>query len=403
MKQIVLTVGIALIAFGGFAQKKNVTNAVMAYNDHNKEKASQDIEGAIKDIVEAKNYIDLAESHEDTKGAAKTLAYKGMIYFDFALLAGMAPDNAAFEGVDVEKMAEDGMEALKQSKKVDKRGTYSDKVDGYADKYRVMLSGVGSTAYGEEKYEEAMAGLLGAAQFGEILGVTDSSFLYFGAAAAFNAQEWKVAQEAFEKCVDINYNTGSSAYYVSQSLQKQGKVEEAEKSLKAMMEKYPKNKDIMIEMINLYIDTDRKAEAEKVLTSAIDLDPNNTALIYTSGTIYENMGRFEDAEAAYKKTLEIESDNVDAQFALGGLYFNKGADMNNEANKLPFGDANYDGMIAESKTYFEKALPFLEKAAEKEPNDVVILESLKSVYGKLQMTDKFLETKKKIEAIKASK
>lgn len=400
MKQVVLTVGMALIAFGGFSQKKNVVNAVLAYKNHGKDKASQDIESAAAAIIEAKEFIDLADVHEDTKGQAKTLAYKGMIYLDYAMFTAIAPENPTFKDADVEKIAEDGMAALKKVKDVDKKGLYEDKVGNYANAYRSQLSEFGRVAYSDKKYEDAMAGLLGAAEFGDIIGITDSSFYYYGGAAAFNAEKWEEAQAAFEKCVEIDYNAGSSAYYVSQSLQKQGKVDEAEASLKAMMVKYPDNKDIMIEMINLYIDTDRKEEAEKVLTSAIALDPNNTTLIYTSGTIYENLGRFEDAEAAYKKTIEIDASNTNAQFALGGLYFNKGADVNNEANKLPFGDANYDPMIAESKEYFQKALPFLEQAAVLEKDDVVILESLKAVYGKLQMTDKFLETKKRIAEIK---
>lgn len=403
MKQLVLTVGIALVGIGAFAQKKNVTNAVMAYKDYAEDKGKQKMEEAGNNLTEAKKYIDLAQSHEDTKDDAKTLAYRGMIYLDYALMAPQLPNNPAFADADAEKMAEEGMNSLKKSKEVDSRGTYAGKVDDYANQYRVLLSQMGSAAYGEQKYMEAMAGLLGAAEFGEVLGIVDSSFYYFGGAAAFNAEKWEVAEEAFAKCVDIQYNVGSSAFYFSQSLQKQDKTDEAEAALKDMMAKYPENKDIMIELINLYIDTDRKPEAEKVLTAAIDLDPNNTALIYTSGTIYENMGRFEDAEAAYTKTLEIEPANVDAQFALGGLYFNKGADVYNEANKLPFGDAKYDPMIEESKQYFEKALPYLESAAKEQPDDVIILESLKAVYGKLGQTDKFKETKARIDEINAGK
>ena len=112
------------------------------------------------------------------------------------------------------------------------------------------------------------------------------------------------------------------------------------------------------------------------------------------------MGKTEEAEKAYAKTLELDPNHVNAKFSMGGLFFNKGADKNNEANKLPFGDPNYDKYVAESKEFFQKALPFLESAAESEPKDVVILESLKQVYGKLGMTDEFKATKAKIDALK---
>lgn len=396
MKKIVLLAAIGAASIG-FTQKGNITNAAMAYKDYQENQAS-DPEKAAKDIIDAKKYIDEAAVHEDTKDDPRCLMYQGQIYIDYSIFS-QASDNPGFEGADVEKIAEDGFKALKKSKEVDVKGRYHDKVDSYAGTYRVMLSNMGSAAYGEQKYMEAMGGLLGAAQFGDVMGILDTNFYYYGGAAAFNAEQYDVAAEAFGKCVDVGFQLASSSYYYSQSLQKQGKVEEAEKMLTGLVAKFPKNKDVLIELTNLYIDTDRKADAEKVLAAAIELDPNNTALIYTSGTIYENMGRFEDAEKAYNKLLTIKADDMDAKFALGGLYFNKGADLYNEANALPFGDPQIDIKSAQSKEFFQKALPFLEEAAVASPNDKIVLESLKAVYGKLGMTEKFMEIKKQISEL----
>lgn len=400
MKQLFLTIGIGLITAAGFAQKGNVTNAAMAYKDFKENQADGNTDAAIKDIMEAKKYIDLAINHPDTKETPKALMYQGKIYIELSSYAAGYKDNPAFEGLNVEETAENGFNALVHSKEVDTKERYVDDVNGYAGTYRALFSNLGISSYDEGKYEVAMGALLGAAQFAEIMGDTDSLMYFYGALSGFNVEQWEIAEEGFAKCLDIGYNAGSAAYYYSQACQKRGDVAKAEEGLKKYQAKYPDNKDILIELINLYIDTDRNEEAEKALGAAIELDPNNTALIYTSGNIYETMGRVDDAEKAYLKTIEIDQDNVNAKFSLGGLYFNKGADINNEANKLPFGDPNYEKMVQESKDYFGKALPYLEQAAAAEPKDVVILESLKAVYGKLGMTDKFKETKAKIAELK---
>lgn len=400
MKQLVLTVGIALVATLAVAQKGKVIDAAMAYKDFRESAADQNMEQATKDIMDAKKYIDLACDHPDTKDEAKTLMYKGKIYIEASAMVAAADDKTPFGDMDAEESAEEGFNALIRSKEVDEKERYVDDVDAYANQYRVAFSNMGITAYGEEKYDVAMGALLGAAKFGEILGVTDSNMYFYGGLAAYSEKEYEAAENAFTKCVEINFNTGESIGYLARSLKEQGKTEKAEKALKTAASMYPNNLDVLIQLTNYYIDSDNNAEAEKVLSEAIKLDPENTALVYTSGTIYETMGRFEDAEAAYKKTLTIEPDNTNAKFAIGGLYFNKGADLYNEANTLPFGDPNYEKMRAESTALFEQALPYLEEASAAEPKDVVILESLKAVYGKLSMTDKFLETKKKIEALK---
>jgi Flp pilus assembly protein TadD len=189
--------------------------------------------------------------------------------------------------------------------------------------------------------------------------------------------------------------------YLAKSMKETGKTTEAEARLKEVVSKYPNDLDVLIQLTNFYIDNNRNEDAGSAISAALKLDPNNIALVYNSGIIYETMGKMDVAEAAYLKSLELKPDYTDALYSLGVFYFNRGADANNIANDLPYGDPAYDKTIAESKEFWAKALPYLEKAALAEPNDLIILESLKQVYGKLSMTEKFKETKEKIAAVKA--
>ena len=401
MKQIVFTLSLAFIAATGFSQKSNVTNAALAYKSYEGSLQSQDQEQAVKDIIEAKEYIDKAAAHADTKDDAKCLMYLGKINIGVAF--GFAMDSTAFTGLDVEKTMNEGFTALKRSKEVDTKGRYVDDVDGYANYWRVLLANQGITAYGEQKYEMAMAGLLGAAKYGEVIGLEDSMYYFYGGQAALMEKEYEAAEVAFKECVRLNYVTGESVSFLASAMKEQGKVEEAEKEMAKAVALYPDNLDLLIRGINFYLDQEKIEEAANALNAAIKLAPDNTALLYSSGGIYESMGRMDDAETAYNKTLEIDPAYTDAKFSLGVLYFNKGADANNEANTFDFNDPQYDAKynakIEESKGHFAKSVEYLENASAEKPEDIQILEALKSAYGKAGLVDKFKETKAKIAAL----
>jgi len=396
MKQLVYTIGLVLITGVSFAQKKNVQNASIYYKDARDAMQNQKMEQAVNDYKDAKGYIDGASEHPETQNDPKMYMYKGKIYLEMGALVAMDSTNEALAGLDGQQMAEDGMAALKKSKEVDTKERYVDDVNAYCLMYRAQASAMGIIAYEKGEYEMAMGGLLGAAEFGDIAGVKDSNFYFYGGSAALQIEKWELAADAFQSCVDLGFNLGASAGYLSTALSKQGKTEEAEKVLQDAVKKAPENLDILIAMINFYIDTDRSADAEKALKAAIVLDPDNTALVYTSGNIYEQMDKIEEAKAAYNRTLELDPNHTNAKFSMGGIYFNKGADLYNEGNKLPPSDPKATQMIEESKELFKKALPYLEDAAEAEPKDVVILESLKAVYGKLGMVEEFKATKARI-------
>lgn len=399
MKQLVYTIGLVLLTSVSFAQKKNVQSASKYLNDAREAMRDQDMEQAAKDFVGAKDYIDQASSHEDTQNDPKMFMYRGQIYLEMAAFVAADSTNEAFAELDAEKMAEVGMNSLKKSKEVDDRERYHGDVNDYCNQYRVMAQNMGVAAYDNAEYAKATEALIGAGEFGKIMGVKDSMLYYFGGLAAIQSQNWEMAEKAFQNCVDWQYKTAESVGFLATALNEQGKTAEAEALLKKAVADYPKNVDILIQQINFFIDTDRSEEANGALQKAIDLDPENTALVYTSGNIYEQMGQFEDAEKAYSRTLELDPDHTNAKFSMGGLYFNKGADLYNEGNKLPPSDPKSTQMIEESKAMFNKALPFLEAAAEAEPEDVIILQSLKAVYGKLGMVDKFKETKARIAEI----
>lgn len=394
MKKIFLIVAIAFCATVSFSQKKNVTTAAVTYQGAQKLRA--ELANYTKELLEAKEYIDLAIAHQDTKADPKAWMYKGKIYMELGMAIAMS--NAAdFPGMNAESLMEEGFKALVHSKEIDTKESYTDQVNEYAQMYRGQMSAAGIEAYTAKNFEMAMGGLVSAAEFGNLIGIQDSNFYFFGGLAALEVKNYEVAEEAFAHCVDWKFNLGESVGYLATSMKENGKEAEAEAMLKKAVEENPNNIDVLIHATNFYIDKKDFPQAVSTIESAIKLDPSNKVLHYNAGVLYESMDKFDEAEAAYLKTLSIDPAYTDAKYSLGVFYFNRGADLNNEANDLEFGDPKYDVMIAQSKEIWAKnCLPYLEDAAKDAPDDVIILEALKTVYGKLSMTDKFMETKKRI-------
>jgi tetratricopeptide (TPR) repeat protein len=307
--------------------------------------------------------------------------------------------NETLKGLDVEQITEDGFEAFKKSKENDTKGRYEDDVDGYCRQKKAMLYNAGIQMFQAEKYEEAAAGFIGSTMFSEVLGVTDSAAYFNGGLAAYNAEKWEVAEEAFTKCSEIGYRLPSSISYLTEAYKNQEKFEAGEAKFAELLKMHPGDKDIMVGLINLYLPQGKKDEAEKVLTDAIAIDPENKELHYVVGTVYEGQERYDDAEKAYKKVLELDPNYTDALLGLGAVYFNKSADFNNTINELQPGDPKEDEYKNGMSENFKNSLPYLEKADELNPNNKEILNSLKQAYYKLGMTDKFKETKAKIDAL----
>jgi hypothetical protein len=59
----------------------------------------------------------------------------------------------------------------------------------------------------------------------------------------------------------------------------------------------------------------------------------------------------------------------------------------------------YTAAIDEANTVYAKALPYMEKALELKPDDVYAMRSLKELYYRLKMTDKYNDLKAKLDII----
>lgn len=175
-------------------------------------------------------------------------------------------------------------------------------------------------------------------------------------------------------------------------------------------EKFPDNKDIIQEEINIYLEAKEYDKALGNLDKAIKLDPTNKQLLYARGIILDNQqatlrtedktdeanAAYDRAEADYKRVVELDPEGFDGNYSIGALYYNRGAEMLNEANNI-MDDTKYKAAKIEAETQLKSALPFLEKAHTIDPNDAQTMSSLKIIYARTNQMDKFDEMKEKLE------
>ena len=140
--------------------------------------------------------------------------------------------------------------------------------------------------------------------------------------------------------------------------------------------------------IDIFLARKKISELKDKLNKAIDLAPDNELLHAVLGQVYEKSGDLVNSEKEYLKALEIKPDYEIINFKLGAFYFNLAAEFNKKLNELPPKETvkskDYNEKIIDN---FKKAIPFLEKAFESNP-DKAYKQRIFQAYSRLGETEK---------------
>lgn len=239
---------------------------------------------------------------------------------------------------------------------------------------------------------------------------------YLVAACAVNAQMLNEAYPYLEELRKVNYPEsfiyeGLYKYYAPMDDLK------AEQILAEGRQKFPNETSLLFTEINHFLKKGKLNELVDKLKLAIEKEPNNVSVYSTLGSVYDNLCQKEweannlakgdeyytNAEKYYNDALKIAPDDFTSLYSLGALYYNRAALLSKEANKLNAdyskeGTKKYNEKKAEMGLYFDKALPYFEKAEKIDPKDVNTLQALKEIYAKKSMFDKSNEYKAKLES-----
>ena len=380
MKKIALLLALNFVAVLAFAQGKNVRKAERAVED-----------GELK---EAKSYIDEAIEHEKTRDDGKTWYTKGRVYKAIAF-----SDDPAFQDLD-DNPFQEAVQAFNKAQELEKENSSYHLFSGQAlqEMWSLKLN-EGAELYQEGNYEQAIE----AFNKTKVVFPEDTTGYLYAGVAAMQGGMYDVATNNYYKLLnELDYH--HLDVYTSLLWIERNQNEDLEKALELVREgreRYPDNRDLMKEEINLLITLEKSDEARDKLEEAIEAEPDNPSLHYSLAYLYDETGQSEKAVEAYKKAIELNPDYFEANFNLAVYYFNKGVEILKEANNMDLETYQKKGkeIVKEADKFIEQAIPYLEKAHEIQPEDLTVIETLETAYAELNMEDKAEEFRKKLEEL----
>ncbi len=373
----------------------------------------------VASLMKAKEAIDLATNHEDTKDKPKTWVYRARIYyalFKNALeqeekkLAATVSDKSerltkAYGSVSTVDYEEAG-KAMEKAVNMDKDKLYQ---QDYAMVGMQMMGDINNLAVGKYnagKYLEAAEYFEASYQTTKMMGKKDTATLTNALVCAQKAKDAPKIKEYNEKI--IAEKVASPYNYVSLYDCKQILKDSAGAmvTLKEGRTLFPADGDLMNREIEYYLQKGKDVEALANLDKAIEKSPNSAILWLVRGNIYDKQANPKDAagkekdkpknfeelmgkaELNYKKTTELDPKNSDAFYNLGALYNNWGGVALKRCDDLIKQATKMKECEAQANEKFNKAIPALEKALEMHPGDKSIMIPLRKLYLMVNQPEK---------------
>jgi tetratricopeptide (TPR) repeat protein len=242
------------------------------------------------------------------------------------------------------------------------------------------LSQEAATAYTLEKYENALRYFETSLQCTghPAIGVIDTVTLYNVAFLSTLLKDDEKAITYFKQLIELDYEAeGNVNASYAALLQAKGDSLQANDVLAKAFLKYPKNQQILVQLINAGSDM---TTIFGYLKQAQENEPNNASLYDKEGNIYdEQLNDKEKAMTCYLKAIEVNPDYFPAHYHIGVLHYNKAISIQDAASKEP-DDAKYAVMLKELDAELKAALPSFVRAYELYPEEMSTVQFLKNIY-----------------------
>lgn len=354
------------------------------------DKATKEMNNAKIMLEKAKTAIDLATNHDETKNDAKTWHYYGVIYLKIASY----PEFNEIDPDALEKCAD----AFKKVGELDQTYFTQNQFEimSYINSITTNYFNKGGQAYEAGEYVKAIECYRKAYETMAIAGQKDNEALVVAAQIAVMAKEYNMAVELCTLLLNDSYESPQVYQYLAIA---HGGLENNDAMIQYLQEgrnKFPEDESLINEQINAYLKLKREAEIIDQIKDMADKNKENSVYCFILGTIYGNseseLYNIDSAMVYYNRTIEINPNDENAYINIGSMFIDKSAALYNAANELDINLVKeYDAMVAEAKSYDEKALPYVEQAYKLVPNDEAIKQALRTLYVRLKMMDKAKE------------
>jgi tetratricopeptide (TPR) repeat protein len=422
MKKL-LIIMIAAMPILAQAQSAKVVTAFRNLDDYKRSKDPAS-------LVKAKEAIDLAINHEDTKNEAKTWAYRGQIYMTMYETSLKAETDKLTDITDPNKRTIAGyqntptndLDAAQESYRkvldLDKKAVYTAEAKNTLSRCAVHYQNKGIALYNAKSYGEAINIFENAYNVNTALGMVDTTNIVNVAVCAERSKSYDKAKTFYQKLIELKQGGGSTYSSLANIYLTAGDTAGSIDIIKRGRTAYPNDVNLLITETNYFLRNDKKEQAINNLKLAIQAKPTDANLYLVLGNVYDNLANPKDAankdlpkpanydellgnaESYYKKAIEIKSDYFDALYNLGALYNNHGVTISKAADSIK-DMAKYNAENKRATDEYNKALPYLEKAHAMNATDRPTMYALKQIYARLNMPDKVKEMNDQLNAGKS--
>lgn len=413
MRRILVLISIVFACNSVFAQAGTSKSTNFNALEKKIAKSNADIENPKKVIKDA-TWISRAELMTDVYNAHILNAYLDMTLDNFNLIVGKPNEqtNIDVDGVSTDKFVMDRVDfffvegklnywvvtkplienplevslaCLNKAIEIDASGKKTKKITENLATLKRLFVDEGLNCYKGKNYAAACKNFKNSIEISLMPQVKslDTAIFYYAALSAQLAGSYAEAVELYNKSLEYNYSEEGVAYYnIYDAYKQMGKEDEGIKYLEVGLVKFPQNLNILFSLINCYIN--KGEDPTKIIVyidKALADSPNNESLLFAKGTLYDKLEQFDNAIEAYKKAIEINPNYFDAYYNAGAVYYNMGVKIVEESSKIPASKVKeYEALIEKSNAEFKKAIPFMVKAAEVNPQSKDAIEAVVNLY-----------------------
>lgn len=195
------------------------------------------------------------------------------------------------------------------------------------------------------------------------LSQVDTSTMFNAGLAAQNAGEIETAVAQYEKALSYGYaQDGFVPAKLAECKKELGDIEGAKRTLENAFLTYPSNQNILINLINIYLDTnDDPQKVIALLKKAQENEPGNASLYYVEGNMYAQFGDQQKAIEAYDACTAKDPNYAYGEIGKALLYYGNAdkirieADAEMNMKKYDALVVKYDEELLKSAACFENA------------------------------------------------
>jgi tetratricopeptide (TPR) repeat protein len=293
----------------------------------------------------------------------------------------------------------EAQKALEKAVELNTDGKASSDIKDVANNLKRAYQNEAVKAYEKQNYDGAHDNFvkeLALNKLPQLENRVDTIIIYYAGRSAFENKDYTEANRLFEEVAADKFEEPLFYILRKQSYFASGDTAKGLDVIKQGFMRYSNDQGIMIELINYYVQKNQPNEALELINKAKEQDPKNISFVFTEGTLYDKLGRYDDAEKAYKHCLEMNPEYFNANYNLGVLYYNKAVKLYEEASKATDNNV-YTAKQAEADEQLKLVVPYMEKSSQLDPKEKSTLDTLKTIYYRLKMDDKYKEVVEKLK------